>query len=71
MIKEIKWDSHSVLGDLSLDFTKPNGDLYNTIIFAGENGCGKTTILSTLSTFLNLGSFEPFSHIKYSVDGTM
>lgn len=71
MIKEIKWDSHPVLGDLSLDFTKPNEDLYNTIIFAGENGCGKTTILSTLSTFLNLRSFEPFSHIRYCVDGTV
>jgi len=71
MIKEIRWDNHSVLGDLSLDFTKPNGDLYHTIILAGENGCGKTTILSTLSTFLNLGSFEPFLHIRYSVDGSM
>lgn len=71
MIKEIKWDSHRVLGDLLLDFTKPNEDLYNTIIFAGENGCGKTTILSTLSTFLNLRSFEPFSHIRYCVDGTV
>lgn len=71
MIKEIKWDSHPILGNLSLDFTNANGHPYNTIVFAGENGCGKTTILSTLSTFLNLGSFEPFSHIRYCVDGTV
>ena len=70
MIKEIKWDNHSVLGNLLLDFTKPDGNLYNTIILAGENGCGKTTVLSTLSTFLNLGSFEPFSHIRYVINGT-
>ena len=70
MIKEIKWDNHSVLGNLLLDFTKHEENLYNTIILAGENGCGKTTILSTLSTFLNLNSFEPFSHILYIVDGT-
>ncbi len=70
MIKEIQWDNHSILGNLLLNFSKPNGDLYNTIILAGENGCGKTTILSTLSTFLNLGSFEPFSYIKYVVNKT-
>ena len=71
MIHELKWDNHPVLGDLMLDFSKPNGELYNTIVLAGENGCGKTTVLSTLSTFLNLGSFEPFSHIKYSVNGVI
>ena len=71
MIKEIQWDNHPVLGNLLLDFTKPDGDLYNTIVLAGENGCGKTTILSTLSTFLNIGSFEPFSHIRCSVGGTL
>ena len=69
MIQELKWDNHPVLGNLLLNFTKPNGDLYNTIVLAGENGCGKTTVLSTLSTFLNLGSFEPFSLIRYFVDG--
>lgn len=69
MIKEAKWFNHQVLGDLMLNFEKPNGGIYNTIIFAGENGCGKTTILSTLSDFLNLGSFEPFEYIRYEVDG--
>lgn len=59
-----------MLGNLNLKFEKPGGGIYNTIIFAGENGCGKTTILSTLSEFLNLGSFEPFEYLRYEVDGS-
>ena len=61
MIKKIKWNNHEVLGNLELDFTKPDGSVYNTIVLAGENGTGKTTIFDTLSTFLNLGSIEAFA----------
>ena len=39
------------------------------IVLAGENGTGKTTVLETLSTFLNLGSIEPFEYINYIADG--
>lgn len=69
MITIVKWRSHAVLGNLELDFTKPDGTPYNTIVLAGENGTGKTSILETLSTFLNLGSFEPFDSIFYEVNG--
>ena len=69
MIRRIKWKNHDILGNLELDFTKPDGSVYNTIVLAGENGTGKTTILETLSTFLNLGSIEPFEYISYMADG--
>ena len=69
MIRKIKWNDHAILGNLELDFTKPDGSVYNTIVLAGENGTGKTTILETLSTFLNLGSIEPFEYISYMADG--
>lgn len=69
MIRKIKWNNHDVLGNLELDFTKPDGSIYNTIVLAGENGTGKTTILETLSTFLNLGSIEAFEYINYVVAG--
>ena len=65
MIRKIKWNNHDVLGNLELDFTKPDGSIYDTIVLAGENGTGKTTILETLSTFLNLGSIEAFEYINY------
>ena len=69
MIRKIKWNDHAILGNLELDFAKPDGSVYNTIVLAGENGTGKTTILETLSTFLNLGSIEPFEYISYMADG--
>ena len=69
MIRKIKWNNHNILGNLEIDFTKPDGSVYNTIVLAGENGTGKTTILDTLSTFLNLGSIEAFEYIKYVADG--
>lgn len=68
MITKLKWKNHSILDDLELDFTDSAGKVYNTIILAGENGTGKTTILQTLSEFLNLGSFAPFDFIKYQTD---
>ncbi len=69
MIRKIKWNNHDILGNLELDFTKPDGSIYNTIVLAGENGTGKTTILETLVTFLNLGSIEAFDSIGYVADG--
>lgn len=70
MIRSIKWKNHDVLGNLELSFTKPDGSIFNTIVLAGENGAGKTTIMDTLSTFLNLGSIEAFDNIRYDISGT-
>ncbi len=65
-IRKIKYRQHPVLGDLELNLVNPNTGLpYNTIVLAGENGAGKTTILSTLNTFLCLHSFKPFEQIEY------
>lgn len=65
-IKRIKWKDHPILSNLELDFTDNGMDVpYESIIFAGNNGCGKTTILDSVSTFLNRGSFEYFDYIEY------
>ncbi len=69
-IKKVKWKSHPILGDLLLDFIDSNsGAAYETVVFAGENGTGKSTILEELSSFLNLGPFTTFEYIEYVVDG--
>lgn len=68
MITKLKWKNHSVLGNLELDFTNADGRPYNTIILAGENGTGKTTILETLATFLNLETIKAFEYIEYKID---
>ncbi len=69
MIKKLKWKNYLSFGNLELDFSKPNGTAYNTIVLAGENGTGKTTILETLSAYLDKRSLEPFEYLDYIVDG--
>lgn len=69
MLKRVKWNNHYSLGDLELDFTKPDGTSYNTIILAGENGSGKTTILDTLAMFLNGQDISAFEFIEYEAQG--
>lgn len=68
-IRKVKWENHPILGNLELDFVDPATNRpYSTIVLAGENGTGKTTILETLNTFLSIGSFEPFNAIEYEVE---
>ncbi|MBE6151569.1 MAG: ATP-binding protein [Firmicutes bacterium] len=69
MIKKVKWKEHPILGNLELDFSKNDGTIYNTIILAGENGTGKTTIIENLSTFLNLGALDSIEYIDYIING--
>ena len=67
-IKTVKWNNHPVLGNLEIDFTNPTtGQPSDTIVFAGENGTGKTTILETISSFLNFGPIDTFEFIEYNV----
>jgi len=69
-IKRVKWKDHPILGDLLLDFESAvAGQPCETMILAGENGSGKSTVLSELSSFLNVGSFENFEFIEYVADG--
>lgn len=68
MIKKIKIKEYNLLKDLELDFTKPDGGIYNTIILAGENGTGKTSILDALAEYLNRQSLLPFEWIEYCVN---
>ncbi len=69
-MRKVKWKDHPVLGDLLLDFINAaSGQPYETIIFAGENGTGKSTILEEISAILNLGSFAKFEYVEYSVNG--
>ena len=45
---------HPFLGRVEFDFTKPDGNTFDTIVFAGENGTGKTVILNTLTSITNI-----------------
>ena len=51
MIGYIKFENEIKIGDIELDFFKNKNEVYNTIVLAGENGCGKTTILNAIAAF--------------------
>lgn len=53
-IKSLTVKSNEVLGDLTLDFTRSDGNVADTIIFAGENGCGKSTLLKLIFEFCSV-----------------
>lgn len=50
-IRKIQFKNHNVLGDLYIDFCDRNGNASDTIILAGENGVGKSTVLQALFEF--------------------
>ena len=48
-----KYSNHPILGNLELNFRKDDGSPYSTVVLAGENGTGKTSILDSLYSFCN------------------
>ena len=47
-IRKIVFKEHPILENLALDFCGRDGKAVDTVIFAGENGSGKSTILNSL-----------------------
>lgn len=66
---KIKWSNHPILGDLLLDLTNDEGVPYRTIVLAGENGTGKTSILSSIYGLMDKKPLEFIEYLEYSVDG--
>lgn len=65
-IRKIAFRNHPVLQNLKLDFC--NGDMVaNTIIFAGDNGVGKSTIINEIYNILTYeADFECIVEIEYN-----
>ena len=67
MIEYIKFEDPKRIGNLELDFRNENKKACNTIVFAGENGSGKTLILKMIKDFQEgsyLGECSPLKDIK-------
>lgn len=47
-VRKIQFQNHPILNNLELDFCGKDGNAVDTVIFAGENGTGKSTILNAL-----------------------
>lgn len=53
-IISVEFVNDELLGDLVLDLSDPNAISLDTVILAGENGCGKTSILESIYKFSEL-----------------
>src|SRR4051812_19418470 len=54
LIRSVRFTNHPALGSLSIDFTDPaTNEPFDTVILAGENGCGKTVILNEIFTMVS------------------
>lgn len=68
MIGYIEFENAIKLGDLKLNFLKNDKESYNTIVLAGENGCGKTAILEAIAEFqkgIYLGESSDIKKVIY------
>ena len=44
-VRKIKLSNHPVLGNLELDFTDSSNQAVDTVIIAGNNGIGKSSLV--------------------------
>lgn len=66
-IRKMVWKNDLILGDLTIDVTKDSTTSFKNVVLVGDNGCGKTTILKKIATFLNFGHLD-FETIEYKAD---
>jgi predicted ATPase len=70
-IKKLILKNYKVFDHLELDFTDKNGQVLDTIVLAGLNGTGKTTILELLTDLMNgelkIGNFQEDTEVIIEV----
>ena len=66
-IRKIAFKDYSILGNLVLDFCGRDGKAVDTVIFAGENGCGKSTIVNAICNALK-STLYGLSRIEWEKD---
>lgn len=67
-IKKIELTHDVLWGDIVFDFTDYSGGIVDTVILAGENGCGKTRLLNIIYEFSNFNLNSPSSNTKRVFD---
>lgn len=66
-ITRLKWPAnHKILPDLDIKLTDAAGKPYKTIIIAGDNGLGKTTILNAINNIIS-GISCDFESFEYKI----
>lgn len=51
-IRKLKIKNYKIFDDVEFDFTDAEGNTLDTIVLAGVNGCGKTTVLEIIAEVL-------------------
>lgn len=67
-IRSVKFIDHPILRNLELDFCGPDGKAVDTVILAGENGTGKSTVLNFLYG-LSSGDVRDEAYVTMECDG--
>ena len=67
-IKKIKFHNHPILKDLELDFCDATGRTVDTVIIAGENGTGKSSLIEYIYGFVS-GRVITESNVVLEKDG--
>lgn len=62
-IKSVHIEGHPALGNLDLDFCGPDGRAVDTVILAGENGVGKSTVMGLLYGLISGDEQRPFGTV--------
>lgn len=63
-IRSISTRNHEILGNIDLNFLDTGGRVCDTVIFAGENGCGKSSILNLIYEFSNFNVLNKENEIR-------
>ena len=66
-IRKLKIKNYKLFEDIEFDFTDKNGKTLDTIVFAGINGTGKTTLLKLIAKIL-LPEFELINNISIEIE---
>ena len=43
--------------------------MYDSVVLIGENGSGKTSVMESIGTFLNIGPFDDFEYLEFEANG--
>lgn len=72
--RKVIFKQHGIIGHIELDLVNPNtNEPYKNIVFVGENGVGKTTILNDLYDFCTRFDFSKdiYESVEYEQDGSV
>lgn len=70
-IKRVHIEGHPVLGDLDLDFCDSKGSAVDTVIIAGENGVGKSTVMGLLYGLISANAENPFGEVDVEFEDAL